>query len=74
MNAYLVLLRHGCDDLPIALCATKAEAARIARRTKAEPTRHARDLFNANPHTPVGVAVVTFRDGEPIDCEYIKHF
>lgn len=65
MNAYLVLLRHTMDDLPIALFGDRDRAVKFAQKTRPQPTDAIRNFYNADCATPVAVVVVEFVRGKP---------
>ncbi len=73
--AYLVLLRHSCDDLPIRLFDSYDEARRFARKTKPYPSRDVVRALQLECCTPVGVDIVEYDDdGLLMGIEEVKRF
>jgi hypothetical protein len=71
MNAYLVVLRGGMDDLPLSLHGTKEEAIEAAYRVVGNPQAalDSTTLSSAWPRTTTAdhVRIVHFRGGVPAD-------
>lgn len=66
MNAYLVLLIHEMDDLPLRLFADRDEAVAFAKNVQEMPSDEIRELYRTDCSTPVGVRIVKFVGGIPI--------
>ena len=76
INGYLVLLRHTMDDLPLRFFGENeyAKAKQFARSRGEMPTPHIRAVYNTDCSTPVGVDVVRFSNGVPVDVEMVVDF
>lgn len=74
MNAYLVLLVHSMDDLPVGLFATERAAVRFAESLKPKPTSAVRRMFQTDCSTPLCVKVVPFVKGRPRGFAIVKDF
>ena len=71
--AYLVVLSHGMDDMPIRLLADRDAAFELANKIDWEPPEHVMRLLelpDCNP--PCVICVYTFRDGEPISRVIVR--
>ena len=70
MNAYLVVLHHYMDDLPIRLfpgtSKGRRDAIEFATKTKPMPTEAIRRVFCTDCSTPDNVVVFEFVDGVPV--------
>lgn len=74
MDAYLVLLVHTMDDLPIGLFGTYQQAARKGRSLLGMPTDAIRELYNTDCSSPVCVKIVEFNLGVPVRVLLVKEF
>lgn len=63
MNAYLVVLRHSMEDLPVALFATEEEATECADGLDWMPSDDVRYRWDTDCSTPVCICIVKFVDG-----------
>lgn len=74
MNGYLVLLRHGMDDLPIGLFDTQGRADQFASTVEPMPTEAIRSLYGTDCSTPCCVEIVEFANGLPVNIRFVRDF
>ena len=74
MNGWLVLLRHGMDDIPVRLFNTLAEAQKYASERKPYLSTQEEYLFDCSPSTPIKVTIVEFKNNLPVHCLEGKQF
>lgn len=64
-SGFLVIWRHGMDDVPISFHATEAEAVKAAETTLITEGYTTAAILGIDCSTPVCFAVVEFQDGVP---------
>jgi len=64
-SGFLVMWRHGMDDVPISFHATEAEAVKAAETTTFTQGYEIADLLGIDCSTPVCFVIVEFQDGAP---------
>ena len=65
LTGYLVVWRHGMDDIPIGLFADEAEAIRVAKKTSFSAGYKICERLEISCGTPVCFGYVPFTKGVP---------
>jgi hypothetical protein len=67
MNGFLVVVRCTCDDVPLFLASTYAEAQRVAEQVAENPQGYLKALEIERPAvTPDFVEILEFANGQPV--------
>ena len=74
MNAYLVMLRHANDDLPLLLTPDFEEAKAFAKNVTEEDGANEKQILKLDANTPIAVHVYDFRDGRLTRVLRVKDF
>ena len=72
MNAYLVMLRHTHDDVPLFLTVSRVEALELARNVTEEDGANECKIIGIDATTPCGVWVYTFDGARLAKAEQIQ--
>jgi len=73
MDGFLVLMRFGCGDLPLAWFSTKGSAEVYALAIGWTVPEDVRKLFEV-PSCPVNKSIVEFDGGTPVDVEIVERW
>jgi hypothetical protein len=71
MDGFLVVMRHGSDDLPLLLTDRNVEAYQFAAAVTADDGRDEMAILKLDA-TPICVCIYTFVDGKLVECETVK--
>ena len=74
MNAYLVVIRHTCDDIPLLLTNDEQEAMDFAGKVNEDDGEAEKNLLGIDATTPCNASVYHFRDGKLHDHQVIRDF
>lgn len=69
---YLVVWRHGMDDVPIRLCKSRDEAFGLAHSLPFSTGYKIAGRLGIDCSTPVCFAVYKFEDGKPVKIRVVK--
>lgn len=74
-NLYLIRVRHTMDDIPLAICATEAEAVEIAKAASWDaPPELLRCNVVPDCSTPCAIDIVEFTDGKPTSARIVRSY
>ena len=71
-NHYLVVWRHGMDDVPIRLCKSRDKAFDLAMSVPFSTGYKIAGRLGIDCSTPVCFAVYEFEDGHPVRVNIVK--
>lgn len=74
MNGYLVVLRHGFDDLPLFLTESEAQAITVANGTLEDDGAHIKKMLSIDCDTAASVYIYEFKNGCMSAARKIKDF
>lgn len=74
MNAYLVMMRFGMDDIPLLLTSDKAAAIAYAEQCTPESANATQDVLGTDASESLYVDVYEFTNGKLTNSEQIKDF
>ena len=74
MDGYLVVIRHSCDDIPLLLTGSLAEAMQFASQVDEDDGEDEKAFLGIDATTPVCVSVMHFVGGRVAKIECGKCF
>jgi hypothetical protein len=74
MNCFLVMLRHGHDDLPLFVSGDPAEARVFAAEVAEDSGEREKRILSIDCSTASCVAIYEFQNGKMVAMEVVKSF